>query len=376
MGTDIPESDMIEYLQRLDFEVRDGKCYAPYERIDIECKADIAEEVARIYGYNNIPSTIIKGVAEARRTPEQRFIKSVQSSMVSMGLNEIETYSFISPKYFDKISLDKDSKLRDAVKIINPLGEDTSVMRTTIIPSMCETLSRNYNYRNMKASLFELGNEYIKTAEGKLPNEPIRLCIGMYDSEGSTDFYTLKGVVEELLDSLSIADYDVKLAGNDCTFDEYSAFHPGRVAVLIKNGIEFGILGELHPLVQENYDIGTRTYIAKLNVPEMMTLADTDKTYKPLPKYPAATRDISLVCDEKIPVAVIEKTIKSAVGKTLEKVTLFDVYKGEQIERGKKSVSYSISMRSHDGTLTDEQADSAMKRVLKSLKELDIELRG
>ena len=376
LGTDIPESDMIEYLKRLDFEVRDGKCYAPYVRIDIACKADIAEEVARIYGYNNIPSTLLKGVAEARRTPEQRFIKSVQSSMVSMGLNEIETYSFISPKYFDRISLDGDSRLRDAVTITNPLGEDTSVMRTTIIPSMCETLARNYNYRNMKASLFELGNEYIKTQDGKLPNEPVRLCIGMYDSNGETDFYSLKGIIEELLNVISITEYDVELAGTSCAFDEYRAFHPGRVAVLKKNDVEFGIFGELHPSVLENYDIGTRTYIAKLNVPEMMALADAEKTYKPLPKYPAATRDLSLVCDDKMPVASLEKAIKSAVGKTLEKVTLFDVYKGEQIERGKKSVSYSITMRSHEGTLTDEQADAAMKRILKSLKELGAELRA
>ena len=376
LGTNIPESDMIEYLKRLDFEVKDGKCYAPFVRIDIECKADVAEEVARIYGYNNIPSTIIKGVAEARRTPEQRFIKNVQLSMVSLGLNEIETYSFISPKYFDKISLDKNSSLRDAVTITNPLGEDTSVMRTTIIPSMCDTLARNYNYRNMKASLFELGNEYIKTEDGKLPNEPVRLCIGMYDADRNVDFYTLKGIVEELLNTLSITDYDVELGSADCAFDEYTAFHPGRVAVIKKNNVEFGILGELHPAVQENYDIGTRTYIAKLNIPEMMSLADAEKTYKPLPKFPATTRDLSLVCDDKTPVALLEKSIKSAVGKTLEKVTLFDVYKGEQIEKGKKSVSYSISMRSHEGTLTDEQADAAMKRVLKSLKELGAELRA
>lgn len=375
LGTDIPEKDMIEYLERLDIEVRDGKCYAPYVRIDIECKADIAEEVARIYGYNNIPSTIIKGVAEARRTPEQRFKRNVQSAMVALGLNEIETYSFISPKYFDKIALNENSKLRDAVKITNPLGEDTSVMRTTIVPSMCETLARNYNYRNMSASLFELGNEYIKTEEGKLPLEPVRLCIGMYDSNGNIDFYSLKGIVEELLDAVCVSDYDVELANCECSFDEYSAFHPGRVAVLKKNDIEFGIFGELHPAVQENYDIGTRTYIAKLNIPEMMQLADIEKTYKPLPKYPATTRDLSLVCDDKVPVASLEKAIKSAVGKTLEKVTLFDVYKGEQIESGKKSVSYSISMRSHDGTLTDEQADAAMKRVLKALKELGAELR-
>ena len=361
LGTDIPESDMIEYLQRLDFEIRDGKCYAPFVRIDIECKADIAEEVARIYGYNNIPSTILRGVAEARKTPEQRFIKNVQSSMVSLGLNEIETYSFISPKYFDKISLDKNSGLRDAVTITNPLGEDTSVMRTTIIPSMCETLARNYNYRNMKAMLFELGNEYIKTENGKLPNEPVRLCIGGYDSNGGMDFYSLKGIVEELLNNLSISDYEVESADSKCNFDEYTAFHPGRAAVLKKNDVQFGIFGELHPEVQENYDIGTRTYIAKLNIPEMMALADYDKTYKPLPKYPATTRDLSLVC---------------AVGKTLEKVTLFDVYKGEQIEKGKKSVSYTISMRSHDGTLTDEQADAAIKRVLKALKEIGAELRA
>ena len=194
MGTDIPEEDMIKYLNSLDFEVRDGKAIAPFDRIDIECKADVAEEIARIYGYNNIPSTIITGVANAKRTPIQKFKAGIKSAMVAQGFYEIATYSFVSPKGFDKINLPKESKLCDPVVISNPLGEDTSVMRTTALPSLCEVLARNYNYRNMSASVFEIATEYTKSGD-VLPNELSRLCFGMYDAENGVDFFELKGVV-------------------------------------------------------------------------------------------------------------------------------------------------------------------------------------
>ena len=373
LGTDIAEADMIEYLTRLDFKVENGTVYAPSFRIDIECKADIAEEVARIYGYDKIPSTEFRGVAEAELTPEQKFAKNLENNMVALGCYGIATFSFISPKHFDRLTLPAESKLRDAIKITNPLGEDTSIMRTTIIPSTLEILSTNYNNRNESAKLYEIGKEYIPTESGKLPNEPDRLAIGMYG--GNVDFYDIKGIADTMLGKMGIRDVEYIRACDSDAFDEACAMHPGRNAVVMKNDTVLGILGEVHPAVQKNYGIGTKTYVAKFNIPEMMKCAVTEVSYQPLPKFPAAARDLSVICDDEIPVAELEKAIKGAVGKILEKVTLFDVYKGEQIEKGKKSVSYSITMRSHDGTLTDEQADSAMKKVLKALSAIGAELR-
>lgn len=374
LGTDISEADMVDYLTRLDFTFENGKVIAPSFRIDIECKADIAEEVARIYGYNNIPSTEFRGVAEAELTNEQKFVRALQNTMVALGGYEIATYSFVSPKYFDKINLPEDSKLRKTVTIINPLGEDTSVMRTTTIPSMLEVLAFNYNNRNEKACLFEIGKEYLPVDGQELPDEPQRLTVGMYG--GNTDFYDLKGIVETALSEMGITGVEYVRTADCNAFDEASAMHPGRSAVIIKDGSPIGIIGEIHPNVQETYGIGVKTYIAKLNIPEMMNNAATEITYKPLPKFPAATRDLSLICDDETPVAELEKAISKAVGNILEKVTLFDVYKGKQIESGKKSVSYSITMRSHDGTLTDEQADNAVKKALKALADIGAELRG
>ncbi len=374
LGTEIPESDMIKYLDKLGFEVKDGKAYAPKWRIDIECKADIAEEVARIYGYNNIPLTIIRGVAQAKLTPEQKYTRKLERTMLSIGCNEISTYSFVSPKNFDKIRIPKDSPLRKTVVITNPLGEDTSVMRTTIIPSMCEVLARNYNYRNAEARLYEIGNEYIPVSGKELPDEPARLAIGMYGN--NVDFYDIKGAVDEIMEEMGIIDYDVTACAEGCPIEEYVAFHPGRSAVVTKGDTVLAIMGELHPETLENYEIGVKTYVAKLLIPEMMSVSETEKTYKPLPKFPATTRDLSVVCDDSITVASLEKAIKNAVGKILEKVTLFDVYKGSQIAEGKKSVSFSISMRSMESTLTDEQADAAMKRVLKAMTEFGAELRA
>ncbi len=374
LGTDISEADMTDYLTRLGFTVEGDKVYAPSFRIDIECKADIAEEVARIFGYNNIPSTEFRGVAEAELTAEQKFIRTLQNTMVALGGYEIATFSFVSPKYFDKINLPADSKLRKTVTITNPLGEDTSVMRTSTIPSVLEVLSFNYNNRNEKACLFEISKEYLPVEGKDLPDEPDRLTLGMYG--GNVDFYDLKGIVETALAEVGITDVEYVRANDSDAFDEKSAMHPGRSAVILKDGVALGIMGEIHPDVQENYEIGTKTYIAKLNIPEMMQTAVAEITYKPLPKFPASTRDLSLICDDETPVAELEKAIKKSVGKILEKVTLFDVYKGKQIEEGKKSVSYSLTLRSHEGTLTDEQADSAVKKALKALAEIGAELRA
>ncbi len=381
LGTDIPEAEMTEYLTRLNFEIRDGgtngvrTAFAPYYRIDIECKSDLAEEVARLYGYNKIPDTIIRGVAEAKLTRKQRFDRTVTNAMIGMGVNEITTFSFISPKYFDKIRLPENSPLRNTVVISNPLGEDTSVMRTTILPSVLEVMARNYSLRNAECYAFELGNEYIPVAGEVLPTEPERLGVGIYDTAGKIDFYTIKGMVEELLDKCGAPAYDVARPGEDSAFGEAAAFHPGRSAVIIIDGKEIAIFGELHPETLENYGIGCRAYAAKVNIPELMELCAEQKTYKPLPKFPATTRDLSLICDDELPAAVIEKTIRGAAGDILESVSLFDIYKGQQIEAGKKSISYSLTLRSHEGTLTDEQADKTMEKVLKALKEAGAELR-
>lgn len=375
LGTEIPAAEMEEYITRLNFTIKEGKAYAPYYRIDIECKADLAEEVARLYGYNKIPDTIIRGVAEAKLTRKQKFDRNVTSAMLGMGVNEITTFSFISPKYFDKIRLPENSPLRNVVKIMNPLGEDTSVMRTTILPSVCEVLARNYSYRNPECYAFELGNEYLPVEGEVLPNEPERLGVGIYDTNGSVDFYTIKGIVEELLKKCGAPEYDVARPDENTAFGEAAAFHPGRCAVITANGTELAIFGELHPETLENYGIGCRAYAAKVNLPELMALCTEEKTYKPLPKYPATTRDISLVCDDELPAAVIEKTIRKAGGAILEKVTLFDIYKGKQIAEDKKSVSYALTLRSHDGTLTDEQADKTMEKIVNALKEHGAELR-
>ena len=375
LGTDIPEAEMIKILEKLEFTVKDGRVYAPWFRVDIGCKADIAEEVARIYGYNSIPDTIIRGVAQAQRTPKQNYEKQVKNAMVAMGLNEIETFSFISPKYFDKIALPADSKLRNTVTIMNPLGEDTSVMRTTIIPSVLEVVARNYSYRNPECYVFEMGNEYIPVEGEVLPAEPVRLGIGFYDTTDSVDFYTIKGMVEGLMRNVGAEEVEYERPDESCAFEEVSAFHPGRCAVIKIGDTQVGIMGELHPKVMENYGIEARTYVAKINIPELMELSNSVKTYKPLPKFPATTRDLSVVCDEDIPAASLEKAIRKAVGGILENVSLFDVYRGEQIESGKKSVSYSISMRSLEGTLTDEQADKAMEKAIKELSALGAELR-
>ncbi|SEK66207.1 phenylalanine--tRNA ligase subunit beta [Ruminococcus albus] len=376
LGTDIPEAEMINILNKLEFTVKDGRVYAPWFRVDIGCKADIAEEVARIYGYNSIPDTIIRGVANAQRTPKQNYERKVKAAMLSMGLNEIETFSFISPKYFDKIALPADSKLRNTVTIMNPLGEDTSVMRTTIVPSVLEVVARNFSYRNPECYVFEMGNEYIPVEGEVLPNEPMRLGFGFYDTtDSSADFYTLKGMAEGLLNAVGVEEVEYERPDENCEFPEVSAFHPGRCAVIKVDGKQVGVIGELHPKVMENYGIEARTYIGKINIPELMELSCDTKTYKPLPKFPASTRDLSVVCDEEVPAAALEKAIKKAVGGILESVTLFDVYRGEQIEAGKKSVSYSISMRSLEGTLTDDQADKAMEKAIKELSAIGAELR-
>lgn len=367
LGIDVSADDMRKTLQKLDFTFEGDQIVVPSFRGDVEHKADIAEEIARFYGYDKIPVTAIRGVAKAQLTPEQKFERTIHQTMRASGCYEAATYSFVSPKCYDLIRLPSDSALRDCVVITNPLGEDTSVMRTTTLPSMLEVLSRNYNNRNEAFWGYEIGNEYIKKGENELPDENPQVTVGLY---GDCDFYTLKGMVETLLDRLNVKDWDIRPE------KEHPSFHPGRCAVLYKGDTRIGILGETHPVVLENYSIGTKAYLAKLDVNAMFALADNEVQYRPMPKFPATTRDLSLLCDEELPIIEIEKVIRANAGNHLEAVKLFDVYKGAQIEAGKKSVSYSMTLRSASGTLTDVEADAAVKRVLKALDKIGVTLRG
>lgn len=374
LGTEISREDMVKTLEALEIHVDGDVCISPSFRIDLERPADIAEEVARIYGYNNIPSTVIRGVAEAQLTPQQQFLRKAEQTMVGLGYYGTLTYSFTSPKCFDRIGLPADSKLRQTITITNPLGEDTSIMRTTTLPCMLDVLATNYKNRNAAVALYEIGKEYLPTGPDTLPEEPNRLTIGMYG--GDADFFALKGAVDALMKELRLPKYTyVRPSEVEGVFEECCALHPGRSAVILCGETPVGYLGELHPTVQKTYGIGTRTYVAKLLVQEMAAMAEAEVTYQPLPKFPAITRDLSLLCDDALPVGKMEEAIAQAAGKLLEEVTLFDVYKGDQIAAGKKSVSFSLRLRSHEGTLTDEQADAAMKRVLKALAAMDAVLR-
>jgi phenylalanyl-tRNA synthetase beta chain len=368
LGVSIDENEMIRILKSLDFKIENGIIEVPSYRSDIEHKSDIAEEIARIYGYNNIPSTLMQGEAtKGGFTLAQKFEHKIADTLISLGFSEIQTYSFISPKYYDKILLPKDSLLRSSVIIQNPFGEDTSIMRTTTLPSMLEVLSRNYNNRNLEAALYEIGTIYIPNEDNKkLPQEKQVITVGMYSN---ANFYSLKGAVEVLLKELSVFCWDIA----PCT-DEL-AFHPGRCAKLFLNGESFGIIGEIHPSVLANYSIELPVYAAMLDLNSLFINRLTQKQYKALPKFPAVSRDLALVCDESIPVIELEKRIRKGAGALLENVTLFDVYKGKQISDDKKSVAFSLIFRAEDRTLTDEEAEKTIKRILKGLKEIGVELR-
>ena len=368
LGTDIPKEQMVKILTDLQFQMEGDEIIVPSFRSDVEHKADIAEEIARFYGYNNIPTTIAKGSPEGGYNEYQKFERVVNQNMLAQGMYEIMTYSFVSPKQYDKIRLPKDDPKRQSVVIRNPLGEDTSIMRTNAIPSMMDILSKNYNNRNGAVSLYEIGNEYIPVEGELLPDEVPNLVLGMYGDD--KDFFTLKGVVENLLDTLAIREYDVDAKSDDPTF------HPGRCAVLSKDGEEFGIIGEVHPLVCANYGINTRVYVGKLKLRKLFAMMDIQRSYVPMPKFPASTRDLALLCDDALPVMTMEKAIKAAAGKILEKIELFDVYKGSQIAEGKKSVAFNISMRASDRTLTDEEVNGAMSKILKALEELGTQIRS
>ncbi len=368
IGIDVSADDQRAILERIDVKVQGDTIIVPSFRNDLEHLADISEEIARFYGYQNIPNRPLAGVANAALTEAQKMEKVVSSTMLACGFTEIATFSFISPKAYDKIRLPENSPKRNSVVISNPLGEDTSVMRTTVIPSMLDVLSRNYNNRNESAALFELSNEYIWKGPDELPDENEKLTIGMYGAQ--YDFFTLKGAVEELFDVVGIKDYDVEPLTDDPTF------HPGRTAVIKLGDEVISIIGEVHPAVLNNYEIGTKAYVAQVDFTALLKYGDNKRSYKALPKFPASSRDLSFVCDSDVPVMKIEKIIAKAVGKILEDIALFDVYVGSQIPKGKKSVAFSVRMRATDRTLTDAEADSAVKKAVDELEKLDITLRS
>ena len=359
--------EMKTILRKLDCEFDGDEIIVPTFRPDLVHKADIAEEIARFYGYDRIPGTSLRGGAQGKYTVRQKFDRSVGDTMLALGASEIMTYSFVSPKCYDKILMPKDSPLRNSVKIANPLGEDTSIMRTTALPSMMETLARNYNNRNESACLYEMATVYLPAADGQLPEEKPKLVCGMYG--GGCDFFTAKGMVEELLDRFGIPDWNITASA-----DEHS-YHPGRCGRLTAGGEPLGVIGEIHPAVLANYGIDCRVISFTLDADVLFRHAELAKTYEPLPKFPAVSRDLALVCDDSLPVAELENAIRAGAGGLLEKVSLFDVYRGKQIEGGKKSVAFSVTLRSGNNTLTDEHVSAVMKKIMRELEKAGAALR-
>lgn len=368
LGVEIPEKDMVKSLELLGFKLNGRTIEVPTFRADVECDADIAEEIARIYGYDKIPSTSLRGLSRGMLTPEAKFERLVSQILIASGYNEVITYSFISPKSYDKIRLPKDSPLRRSVTISNPLGEDTSVMRATAIPSMLETLSRNYNNRNAAARFYGIETEYTPVDGEKLPAEKKQIMLGAYG--GNCDFFELKGIAELLIKRAGIKEWDITAVTGD------PVFHPGRCAKITVGGEELGMLGEIHPEVAENYEIEARTYLARLDLETLYRHANTERQYKPMPKFPASARDLAIVCEDSLPVLEMQKKITMAVGGILEKLELFDVYRGKQVGEGKKSVAFSLTLRASDRTLTDAECDKAVNKALKLLKEIGAELRN
>ncbi len=360
LGVELDEAYVVDVLTRLECKVEDGKIICPSFRADLTCMNDIAEEVIRIYGYNKIKSTCIKAeTTQGGRTPKQKFEVDTENLLYGLGFDQIQTFSFISPKSYDKIRLSEDSTLRKSVVITNPLGEDTSVMRTTALPSMLEVITRNINFSNENVSLFEMASVYLpREGENELPAEPKVITLGSY---GDCDFYTLKGVVENILASARIRG-TYKAVTND------PSYHPGRcAAVYASDGTELGIFGQIHPLVAQNYGVSTPIFAGVLSFDKIWDCATTFVDYKPLPKFPAVSRDFSFICDEALTVGEIEEVMSRAAGKLCEGVKLFDIYRGEKIGEGKKSVSFRVTLRASDRTLTVEDCDKVSKKILKDL---------
>ena len=366
LGTDIPAAEQYKYLARVDIRTADGSfpdgdadVRVPSWRGDVLAFADLAEEVARFYGYNNIPNTLTKGeTTRGGFTDVQKFERALGASCRALGYDEIITYSFISPSYYDKIRMAENDKRRASLKILNPLGEDTSIMRTTILPSMLEIVTRNYNYRNKSVRLYELGKVYQPRADG-LADEPKLLSLGAYGD--GIDFFGFKGAVEAILREAKVA--SVRFTARQ----DNPSYHPGRCAEVWAGETLLGVFGQIHPLVCATYGVETEVYAAELSFDALCAVRGGKPEYRPLPKFPAATRDIAVVCAESVTVGALEDCIRDAVGGLLREVTLFDIYRGAGIPTGSKSVAFSLVLRADDRSLTSEEADAAMKRIVAAL---------
>ena len=360
LGTEVSEAEMRRILLSLGFTLDGDTIYVPSWRGDVEHYSDIAEEVARFFGYNNIPNTPLRGeTIGGGYTERQKAERKVGALARTLGFDEIITYSFISPSYYDKIRLPANSALRDSLKILNPLGEDTSIMRTTVLPSMLEILTRNYNYRNPSVKLYELGKVYFKRPDG-MADEPKMLCLGAYGAD--MDFFAMKGAVESVLRGLRVE--NVRFVAET----KNASYHPGRCAAVYAGDTPLGVVGEIHPLTAQNYGVDAELYAAELWLDAMLAARAGTPVYQPLPRFPAVTRDIAVTVESRIPAADLQATIRAAGGETLKACKVFDVYTGAPIPPGFKSVAFSLVMRSDDQTLTDDHADAIMQNVLKALK--------
>ena len=361
LGTQIGKEDMVRYLNLLEIPVEGDTILVPSFRPDLNLMADVAEEVGRSFGYNEIPTTAFKTSTQGGYTPMMMLESKAGHVCRGLGYSEILTYSFVSPAIFDNIRIPADSPLRNAMRIQNPLGEDTSIMRTIALPSMLEILSRNNAYHNKSVKLYELAKIYLPVAGEELPQEPKMLMLGTY-GEG-TSFFTLKGELEALFAGLRIQ------KASYTALKDNPSYHPGRCAKVTVGGVEIGVMGQVHPLVAKNYGIDVEVYCAELNFTKLFELQLPNATYNPLPKYPAVTRDISLVCDEAVTVADIENVITAAGGKLLRAVKLFDIYRGTGVPEGKKSMAFSLELRADDRTLTDTDSEGVVTNVLAALAE-------
>lgn len=362
LGTRISADDMIDYLRREQIFVENGMIQVPSWRPDLRRMADIAEEVARFYGYNEIPTTLMRGATtRGGYSHSQKLENKAGAAARALGYSEIITYSFVSPSGMDLIRAPQDDKRRNQLKLLNPLGEDTSVMRTTGIPSMLDILARNFSYHNKAARLYELAKIYLPVEGEALPNEPKLLMLGSYGTEES--FYALKGAVEGILSQLNTLPARFEAVTDDPTY------HPGRCASLTVGSRRIGLLGQIHPLVSKNYGMDCEVYCAELNFTELMTVLAPEKTFRALPRFPASSRDLAVVCAEGVTVGALEETITGAAGKLLKEVRVFDIYRGVGILPGRKSVAFSLTFRADDRTLTDADIEPAMDRVLKALEQ-------
>ena len=365
LGTGIPEAEMVRILRSLDFGVEGDQVTVPSWRGDVLRMADLAEEVARFYGYNNIPATLMRGqTTQGGYSPAQELERSLGAVCRACGYDEIITYSFISPTCYDKILWPAGYHARKSFQILNPLGEDTSIMRTTTLPSMLEILARNYNYRNKTVRLYELGRIYLPGGEDGLANEAKVLTLGAYGED--MDFFTMKGAVEAILRDIRAK--DVRFEGPAGAPSDAS-YHPGRCATVWSGSNCIGMFGQIHPLVARNYGVDAELYCAELSFDELALAKGPDPEYVPLPKFPAVTRDIAVVCDEAVTVGALKEGIRRGAQGLLKEVTLFDIYRGKGIPEGKKSVAFNLVLRADDRSLTSEEADADVASILSLLEQ-------